>query len=813
MIVTSDTARTLLDSEYFDPVFYGAEAGIAFADGLSAALHYVETGSALRRRPSPRFDPAYYLEANADIAESGMDPLLHFVRYGLKEGRRPALSRAPRAAAPLAPGDRMWTELAERLASRPPALPLRATGLPVDVIIPVYRGYDDTLACIESVLRAGNETPYELVVIDDRSPEPALSAQLERLAGMGLITLLKNPANLGFVGTVNRGMRRDERRDVILLNSDTIVYGDWIDRLRAQAYGGDRVATVTPWSNNATIFSYPHTLRSNNQTLEIDFPALDRLAARVNAGKSGTVPTGVGFCFYIRRDALAEIGPFDEDLFGKGYGEENDFCMRAIARGWINLAAHDVFVRHTGEVSFAAGASEGKREGFRRLVAAHPRYEGLIADYIRRDPMKPARVAMDVARFARASDGRGILMVEHGWGGGIKKHIEDLADLAAAEGIATMICTASADRRHGLRTSSSDDFPNLPSIDWSAVDEAAALLKSLNLGRVHLHSLVGYSAREVSDMLAAIRLAGLPYDFTVHDYAPICPRITMIDWGGSYCDTPSRTYCGICLERGGSDFGETDIHAWIGLYEIVFDGAEHIFVPSSDVAERLVRNGRLHYDYIVRPHPERDYPVAPRKAAADAHADAGASVRRIGIIGAIGPHKGSRLLRAMSADAEARRLPLQFIVYGYTDFELGNRYDNIVVCGKYRDEAFSEMHAARPCDIAFFSSMWPETFCYSLDHAFRNLIYPVAFSLGAPAERIRATGFGHVIDRKYMFSPSRLNDLLLALDIPDDVTVVTEPERAWRTIDRYYTAADWREGEATASAASIADAAGGLILT
>src|SRR5205807_2806849 len=142
-----------------------------------------------------------------------------------------------------------------------------------------------------------------------------------------------------------------------------IVYGDWIDRLRAQRSGKAKIGTITPWSNNATLLSYPAAFANNDFELEIDFAELDRLVARELAGEASDLPTGVGFCLYVARDCLNEIGAFDADAFGRGYGEENDFCLRAAAGGWRNIAACDVFVRHTGGVSFQADAAEAQRLG------------------------------------------------------------------------------------------------------------------------------------------------------------------------------------------------------------------------------------------------------------------------------------------------------------------------------------------------------------------------------------------------------------------------------------------------------------------
>ncbi|MCB1922034.1 MAG: glycosyltransferase family 2 protein, partial [Candidatus Competibacteraceae bacterium] len=201
-------------------------------------------------------------------------------------------------------------------------------------------------------------TPWRLVVIDDASPEPEVSAWLQEVAATdSRIELLRNEQNLGFVGTVNRGMALAAERDVLLLNSDTEVANDWLDRIRAAAYGDQKVASVTPFSNNATICSYPRFCQDNDLPEGWPVAELDALFAKVNPGQVVDVPTGVGFCMYIRRAALNDVGLFDVEHFGKGYGEENDFCIRAHKAGWRNLHLLDTFVLHSGGVSFGDSKS------------------------------------------------------------------------------------------------------------------------------------------------------------------------------------------------------------------------------------------------------------------------------------------------------------------------------------------------------------------------------------------------------------------------------------------------------------------------
>jgi GT2 family glycosyltransferase len=248
---------------------------------------------------------------------------------------------------PKAPNDAEWAYVAEVWKPSPeePA---------VDVIVPAYRGFDETLRCLHSVLAAPQVTPHRLVVVDDQGPDPELRDALRRLAARGWIELHVTPENLGFVGACNLGLRLHPDRDVVLLNSDTEVHNDWLDRLRRAALRGLRTGSVTPFSNNATICSYPRFGSDNCRVLELGDVELDRLAAAINAGTEVEIPTGVGFCMYIRRACLNEVGLLDMANFGRGYGEENDFCRRAVAAGWQNILAGDVFVRHYGGVSFGA---------------------------------------------------------------------------------------------------------------------------------------------------------------------------------------------------------------------------------------------------------------------------------------------------------------------------------------------------------------------------------------------------------------------------------------------------------------------------
>jgi len=372
----------------FDVRHYERSAGRGFRTPGAALFHYWLVGARAGMEPRPGFDPAGYLRRNPDVAAAGYEPFAHYFRFGRQEGRGPAAhSDAPAADA------LPWPDLS-RLVQYPPR---KADAATVDVVVPVYDSRRLALRAIESVLVSRQATPYELVVIDDGSPDPDLRRDLERLADAGQLTLLANERNLGFVQTANRGLSLHPDRDVVLLNSDTEVYGDWLDRLMTVLHGSSRTGTVSPLSNAATILSYPIFLRDNDQLPGMQFAALDRLCSRLGAS-AVELPTAVGFCMAIKRACLAEIGFFDEKNFGRGYGEENDFSLRAMSAGWRHMAATNVLVWHRGGASFGSGREARVEAAQQTLERMHPGYAATIQRFITRDPLRPVREALDVAR-------------------------------------------------------------------------------------------------------------------------------------------------------------------------------------------------------------------------------------------------------------------------------------------------------------------------------------------------------------------------------------------------------------------------------
>ena len=261
----------------------------------------------------------------------------------------------------------------------------------ITIVIPVFNAFDDAVRCVESVRRHSG-TDCRILVIDDASTDTRIQQWTEELRheNDARLHLVKNQENIGFVHTVNRGMALSGH-DVVLLNSDTIVSSRWLEKMSRCAQTNENIGTVTPFSNNAEICSFP-LFCENNPLDAVDIEAVNRALESVNAPIYPDLPTAVGFCMYIRRELIDKIGVFDADTFGPGYGEENDFCMRAVSAGYRNVLCDDTYVAHVGSRSFSDKTDALKTRNSQRLFARYPDYLDLVQRFIADDPIAPIRV-------------------------------------------------------------------------------------------------------------------------------------------------------------------------------------------------------------------------------------------------------------------------------------------------------------------------------------------------------------------------------------------------------------------------------------
>jgi GT2 family glycosyltransferase len=260
-----------------------------------------------------------------------------------------------------------------------------------DIIVPVYNAFEDLQECIKSILYHTDINFHRLIVIDDKSPEQRIKNYLEnmkvKLNNRNAIFFF-NEENVGFARAANIGMKFSDR-DVILLNSDTIVTRGWAEKLRKAAYTSPLIATVTPFSNNATICSIPNFCENNPLPELFTIDSFAEFIDRISLRYYPQIPTGVGFCMYIKRKVLNETGFFDESCFDKGYGEENDFCVRSLKKGYKHVLDDATFIYHKGGSSFTQSVkAEKEQEALKILNKLHPVYLPIVNRFILENPLR-----------------------------------------------------------------------------------------------------------------------------------------------------------------------------------------------------------------------------------------------------------------------------------------------------------------------------------------------------------------------------------------------------------------------------------------
>jgi GT2 family glycosyltransferase/glycosyltransferase involved in cell wall biosynthesis/predicted nucleic acid-binding Zn-ribbon protein len=237
-----------------------------------------------------------------------------------------------------------------------PPPPLEPHCASADVIVCVHNALEDVKRCLESVLNY-TSAPYSLILVDDGSDEKT-HEYLASFVDLHHAALIRNGKARGYTFAANQGLRRSLGDYVVLLNSDTVVTPDWLDRMIACGESDRRIGLVGPLSNAATWQSVPEII-SNGEFAENKLPEgwtvadMGRLVTGYSARLYPRIPFLNGFCLMIKRQVIEQIGYFDEEVFGRGYGEENDYGLRALEAGWQLAVAEDSYVYHAQSRSYS----------------------------------------------------------------------------------------------------------------------------------------------------------------------------------------------------------------------------------------------------------------------------------------------------------------------------------------------------------------------------------------------------------------------------------------------------------------------------
>lgn len=625
----------------------------------------------------------------------------------------------------------------------------------VDIIIPIYNGFDTLVPCIESVLKHTDLSINRLILINDKSPDERVNIYLTSLGYVATsnIIIIENETNLGFVKNVNLGMSMS-RHDVLLLNSDTLVTKGWLEKIVTCANSDLQIATVTPFSNNASLCSTSTFTDMDDMPEGISVDEYGALIERVSLKMYPTIPVGVGFCMYIKRYVLDEIGDFDVATFAKGYGEECDFCYRAIEFGYRHVLCDDTFVWHKGNQSFTTKEKQEFIESHQQILnKRYPKQTTAAHHFIDYNPIYYLQNNINLALMVE--NGRpNILYLLHldfkasGMNptGGTQIHVKELVQFMRTDHNCYVL---SYDRSDLLLSVYSDigeseyrfhleETTGFPLYHNKLYEENIRnILSAFKIELIHVHHVQNHTM----DLFSCAEELGIPVIMTIHDFYAVCPKINLLNHKNEYCqDIRTPDMCEICFKNIFQGY-HNSLEKWQGEFFEALRRCRLLIYPNVSGKNILLESyPEYRAKSIVVEHGMDIEVCNSRNLTVEDKAI------NIAFIGGLAPYKGSRL--AIDLISNVRHTSIKWHIFGNIGDGLleSLEQDNLVKHGYYQRQDIVSLLVENNIHLVCIFSIWPETFCFTLSEAWAAGVPALVTDIGALGERMRKHGGGWLID-------------------------------------------------------------------
>lgn len=637
------------------------------------------------------------------------------------------------------------------------------------VFVPVYQGLHDVRRCLDSIVAhaPAMEREFDLLIIDDASPDPEVHQYLlafERTVTDCHVRLLRNDQNLGFVRTCNRAFAETDS-DIVLVNSDTVVTAGWLDRL-AEAAGLPDVASVTPLTNFGSICTLPQSIVDAFQLSGSD-PRIDECAAFVDAHTIGRRPeiiTGVGFCMYMTREALDACGTFDAEVFGQGYGEEVDFCLRASSQGFRHLADDTAFVYHRGGGSFSDSRAAGLARSRELMHARYSFFRATNRAERADDPLELPFTALELGLTARDPRRPHVLQVLHsrpGELGGTEKHLYQLIDGLLDEfdcsvlqpDVTDFLLTTYARLPDGSVSTQEHHVPGGDVTDRDVHDPAAAaaLRTTLDLydfDAVHLQNLVHHSP---APLRVLADFAG-PVVCSVRDMYLACPHHWLLHLNQQSCGIPDDlSHCAVCLPET-RKLDLEFLESFRATVAASLDTVDHWVFASQSAVDYLLRVYDLPDEriQIIEHGTLVEHRRAVRRVDEARIFDEPLRVAYVGIGWA---KKGLPVVNSLAERFDDRSV--EFHHFGELRMAVS---ESIVTHGRYDNAVLPELLERAGIQVLLLPGPFVETFGHVLTESLIAGRPVIGSRDGALGERIREHQVGWAIDTDDLLALERLID-------------------------------------------------------
>ncbi|MBZ1351028.1 glycosyltransferase [Alcaligenaceae bacterium LF4-65] len=708
----------------FDVDYYLKNNSDVKQSGVDPLDHYCNHGWCESRNPNGEFDTAWYLDTNSDVKKISINPFYHWIKFGKTEGRlgKPINQLVLHARA---------KKNLHRVKNN---IDVNINLInKVDIIIPVYNAFEDLVECLT---RFDLHTPEysKLIIINDGSTDFRVSKYLSEYAKNNESSVyINNFDNLGFIKTVNQGMELSNN-DIVVLNTDAFVPNNWLKRLMAPIYNDRDIASVTPMSNNGELSNIPlMCVPVSLQKGTADY--IDEIAAQFDPIENTMlVPTGTGFCMAFARRWLNKVPKFDL-IFGRGYGEEVDWCQKIIKLKGKNVLTGALFVEHRGGASFGSEKQSRIFENSKIILNRYPKYDLDVQATLKADSLFGIRVSLYFARLVKEQSNVNIYLA-HTLGGGADIWLSNQIKNLTNSNQSAVVVRQSSDSSHVNLELYGDHGVTIGSI---LIDEIYDYFSLLRNKRIIYSCLVGaYDRFAIIDgLLKSIVHKNEKFEMLIHDYYIICKSYTLCDTNGRFCSIPNIKSCEKCYEGLSPSFDglyETSVTSWRAEWKKRIDQADCITVFSDSSRSILLKVWPdLKEKISIKPH---EVVILPRKIEFQNN-----DLPTIGILGNIGYHKGAGVLQNIAKISNGR---VKIIVLGELDPKFSN--ENILVHGKYAIEEVSDLAKKYKIDRWFHPSIIPETFSFTVRECFATGLPVFAFNIGGQAEFLTNYSSGRLIE-------------------------------------------------------------------
>lgn len=631
----------------------------------------------------------------------------------------------------------------------------------VDIIVPVYNALEYTSDCINSVIKNTNLNENNLILINDKSPDDKIILMLkkykEQNAALNII-VLENDKNIGFVKTVNKGMQYSNN-DVILLNSDTEVTKNWLEKMYKCAYSNSYIATVTPLTNNGTIASVPNFGIDNDLPSNMNLTQYAEMIEKISKNIYPQLTTGNGFCMFIKRDVINEIGLFDDSTFEKGYGEENDFCYRALDYGYINVLCDDTFIYHKGTQSFkkenlTASRASLIEEHMKLLTKKHPIYVRKTDAFIGKNPLSDIQqnINLNIILYNKKK----ILYLINEWEenmemtGGTSLHLKDIIASNLEHNIASFVLAPDKNdlsrfnlylyvngynKKIANYITDINDYGQIKYTNDSYKQMLINIFKSFNIDILHVQHFL-FQTFDAIDVAKDFNVYSI---ITLHDLYMICPSINMV-YRDRFCKYDNQKNCLKCLNKR---FGINSniIQNWQTTSLNILKKFDKILVPSENTKkmfEEVYKN--LNIEVV-----EHGVKVINVNFENNKYRDKNDKKFNIAFVGAMAIHKGINILKSMVNENKSNNIVIHLFGKSSDKFLSHNR-NNFINHGEYKRGELPQLLVDNNIDLVCILTTWPETYSYTLTETYMAQIPVLTFDIGAIGDRVQADDLGWAIN-------------------------------------------------------------------